>query len=340
MLRNLTTLSVFALALAACGGGDGADDGGGGGGSDGGGGGVDGATEDGGGGGGMDGGGTDGGGGGWGEGGVGRSCDSTSCVVTQCGTRTTECGDCIDNDMDGLSDSCDPECLGPCDNTEGPILLAGVGGETGGPCQSDCYFDFGNGSGNDDCFWDHRCDTLEVSPSYHPEGMLCEYDATLVDDRTCPAMQSATCLDVCRPLTPNGCDCFGCCTFDAIDGRSAAMGGEYVWLGSVVDGTNDGTCTLADVTDTSLCRPCTPVADCFNDCGRCELCVGRDTLPPECVAPPPPPPGTDGGPPPMWDGGVPPPRCDPGVQPCGLASDPACAAGYYCVTGCCVSTLI
>jgi hypothetical protein len=113
-----------------------------------------------------------------------------------------------------------------------------------------------------------------------------------------------------------------------------------VWIGSVVDGTNEGTCTLDDVTDTSLCRPCTPVGDCFNDCGRCELCLGRETLPPECLGPPP---GTDGGPPPpdgsMWDGGVP-ARCDPGVQACGLPGDPACPSGFYCVTGCCVPTLI
>jgi len=117
-----------------------------------------------------------------------------------------------------------------------------------------------------------------------------------------------------------------------------------VWLGSVEDGTNDGTCTLEAITDTSACRPCTPVADCFNDCGACELCVGRDTLPPECLTPTP-----DAGPRPdgavpdggtVWDGGVPPPRCDPGVQACGLAGDSPCADLYYCITGCCVPTLI
>lgn len=79
-----------------------------------------------------------------------------TCRRISCGGRVTECGDCVDNDADGTVDERDPECLGPCDNTEGPALTAGVGGETGGPCVADCYFDFGNGPGNDDCLWDHR----------------------------------------------------------------------------------------------------------------------------------------------------------------------------------------
>jgi hypothetical protein len=274
-----------------------------------------------------------------------------TCRIASCGGRVTECGDCVDNDSDGVVDERDPECLGPCDNTEGPALTAGVGGETGGPCVADCYFDFGNGPGNDDCVWDHRCDPLAVSPSYPPEGSACPFDASRLGGRTCPASQSEMCLDVCRPLTPNGCDCFGCCTFDAIAGRSAAEGGEYVWLGSVFEGTNEGSCTLDVVRDTALCKPCTPVADCLNDCGRCELCVGRDpaTLPPDCFPPPPPPPPVDGGTP--VDGGStsgdmgpppppPPPRCDPGVQVCGLPGEPPCPADTYCVTGCCVPTII
>lgn len=261
--------------------------------------------------------------------------DPFTCFQVSCGTRTSECGDCIDNDDDGLFDSQDPECLGPCDNTEGPVLLAGVGGETGGPCKSDCYFDFGNGSGGGDCQWDSRCDPLAVAPDYPPEGMACEYEPSRVGTRDCPATQPATCLDNCGPLTPNGCDCFGCCTFDAIRARAPASGGEYVWIGSVADGTNTGTCTLADVTDTSKCRPCTPVAECLNGCGVCELCVGRDTLPPECL---------DGGVPDAGmgdaavpDGGV--ARCNTGVQPCGLPTDAPCPQNSFCITGCCITLL-
>jgi len=254
-----------------------------------------------------------------------------TCYVTICSGHETECGDCVDNDGDGLVDSHDRECLGPCDDTEGPELLAGIGGETGGPCKADCYFDFGNGSGNDTCYHDHRCDPLSIAPTFDPEGPDCQYEMSRVGTRDCPTVQTDLCYDVCRPLTPNGCDCFGCCTFPELTGRAAAEGGEYVWLGSVVEGTNDGTCTFDDVLDTTLCRPCTPVGNCFNPCETCEICIGRPTLPPECMTPP------DGGVP---DGWVPPMRCAPDVQPCGLPGDADCPMDYYCVTGCCQSVII
>lgn len=247
------------------------------------------------------------------------------CYPFACDGRFTECGDCIDNEpADGLVDSHDRDCLGPCDNTEGPVLLAGVGGEGGGPCKSDCYFDWGNGSGNDDCYWDHTCDPLSVAPSFDPEGPDCEYDPDNVGSRDCPMTQSDTCYAECRPLTPNGCDCFGCCTFDEIADRPASEGGAHVWIGSVVEGTNDGTCTLDDVTDVTRCRPCTPTGgECYNACERCELCIGRTELPPDCFETP--------------DGGTPPPRCTNGEQPCGLATDPDCPMSYYCLSGCCVT---
>src|SRR5512137_1572736 len=128
------------------------------------------------------------------------------CYVTSCAGKVLECGDCIDNDGDGKVDWRDPECLGPCDNTEGPALIAGVGGNTGTSCGVDCYFDFGNGPGNDDCYWDHRCDPLA------PEAATCPFDQKMVGGKDCPAKQSAQCEKYCIPYTPNGCDCFGCCT--------------------------------------------------------------------------------------------------------------------------------
>jgi hypothetical protein len=263
------------------------------------------------------------------------------CRPVSCGGHVNECGDCVDNDRDGLIDERDPECLGPCDNTEGPVLLTGVGGEAGGPCMSDCYFDFGNGAGNDDCNWDHRCDPLEVAPGYFPEGMACAFDRNRVGGRTCPAMQSRQCLNFCRPITPNGCDCFGCCTFPQIQGRPAAMGGEFVWLGSR-DNSGAGSCTLAAVTNTAACHPCTPVADCFNDCGECEVCLGRPMPPAHCFPPPPQPDGgvRDGGPTPdggvSRDGGMPASQCPPGIQACGLPGQAPCPINFYCTTGCCI----
>ena len=57
-----------------------------------------------------------------------------SCQDTSGGTTEDICDDGIDNDGDGLIDDKDPECLCPCDDTEGPVLLTGTPGQTGGQC--------------------------------------------------------------------------------------------------------------------------------------------------------------------------------------------------------------
>jgi hypothetical protein len=164
-----------------------------------------------------------------------------------------------------------------------------------------------------------------VAPDYHPEGDVCPFDGSSVGGRTCPTHQSDACLNYCRPLTPNGCDCFGCCTFPELHGK-------FVWIGSVdPNDSNNGSCTFDTVTDETKCEPCTPVADCFNDCGVCELCLGKNTLPPECLPP------KDAGVP---DAGPPPgERCIFSGQPCGLEGDAPCPQNYYCITGCCQATI-
>jgi hypothetical protein len=268
------------------------------------------------------------------------------CSITQCAQHRLQCGDCIDNDGDGRIDADDAECLGPCDNTEGATLLAGVGGESGGPCASDCYFDFGNGSGNDQCYWDHRCDPLAVPPDYPPEGPRCPYDRRRVGDRTCPARQSTQCLNTCLPLTPNGCDCFGCCTFPGLERSGPGGTTGYVWLGSV-DAAGNGSCTLAQVNNPRACRACTPVRDCLNTCEPCEVCVGRPAPSAACRPPTPTDAGTrppDAGTPPPRDAATPPPadagtssQCPAGIQPCGLAGQAPCPMFQYCITGCCIA---
>ncbi len=66
-------------------------------------------------------GGTAGGGGMTGTGGTAGTAGGCFPVLCPDG-NSYGCGDCIDNDGDGLIDDRDPECLGPCDNTEGPVL--------------------------------------------------------------------------------------------------------------------------------------------------------------------------------------------------------------------------
>lgn len=234
------------------------------------------------------------------------------------------CGDCIDNDDDGLVDDKDPECLGPCDNTEGPVLLTGTPGQTGNQCGADCYFDRGNGSGSGECKWDRRCDPEEPKDG-------CEYNASFIgEDNYCPDVQPEGCADGCGALTPNGCDCFGCCTFPALDGG-------YVFLGSFIG--NEGTCTLADLEDPALCRSCTPAGNCLNTCERCELCIGKTEIPEDCF------PGSggsggvagSGGAGGMGGGGE---RCPVGRQVCGLPGDDPCQAGSFCLTGCCTEIVV
>jgi hypothetical protein len=269
-------------------------------------------------------------------------------VTSACQGHVYQCGDLIDNDGDGLVDSEDPDCLGPCDNTEGS-LYGGIPGQAGPACTVDCYFDQDSGSGNDDCHWNHRCDEHEVDPGYYPEsryGSKCGYDPaahTPGASGSCAdlyAKQSQACLDYCGPLTPNGCDCFGCCNLPA--GTAS-----WVFLGSE-DASGNGSCTLADIGDPTKCQPCTPVQGCLNPCDKCELCIGKPTLPPECF------PGGaggagggssgtgggssgTGGSGTGGAGGGVVGQCPAGVAACGLPGQALCPGGYYCITGCCIA---
>lgn len=244
--------------------------------------------------------------------------------IAECQGHVYACGDLVDNDGDGLVDSQDPDCLGPCDNTE-DSFYGGIPGQAGPPCKVDCYFDQDSGSGNDECYWDHNCDPFEEPPTYYPEpekGAGCSYDGPNQvippTGQTCSelkATQLPACHDYCGPLTPNGCDCFGCCELPA-------GSGAFVWLGSEgADGTT--VCTMADLDDPDLCHPCTPVDACLNGCDPCEVCIGKPTPDPGCD------PGTGGA------GGGPNEQCSNGEQPCGLAGQDPCPSSHYCVTGCC-----
>jgi hypothetical protein len=195
------------------------------------------------------------------EGGSASDGGTRPCVVTRCENKIYACGDCVDNDGDSLVDEADPECLGACDDTE-ESFYSGIFGQSDGACKIDCYFDGDNGSGNDDCQWSQRCDPLSQSPAYYPSGSdQCTYDplASIPGTaRTCDELasaQSETCLSTCLPLTPKGCDCFGCCELPIGSGR-------MIWLGSMSNGI--GTCNMARLADPAQCHPCTPIVSCSN----------------------------------------------------------------------------
>ncbi|MDC3957072.1 hypothetical protein [Polyangium jinanense] len=263
-------------------------------------------------------GGTGGVGGAGGTGGAGGGTGGTPTPVA-CLNQFYECGDGDDNDGDGRIDSNDPDCLGACDNTEGNFF-GGIPGQVGQACIVDCYFDADSGAGNDGCYWNHNCDPLAVAPNFYPEKyeqQQCKYDAQANTPGTalsCTELsqgQSQECYDYCKPLVPNGCDCFGCCELPAGSKK-------YVWLGSENPNGN-GSCSIDVLSDPDKCQPCTPVPGCQNDCDVCEICVGKNELPPECLT---------------MDGGMT-GQCEAGIQPCGLEGQDPCPVNSYCVTGCC-----
>jgi hypothetical protein len=231
--------------------------------------------------------------------------DAGPCEPKSCGASTYACGDCLDNDGDGRLDASDPECLGPCDDSE-RALSSGTESRVNGSCRTDCYFDRNAGSGDDGCGWSYRCDPLSIAPAYPPTGMtMCEYAP---ENPACGAAADlAACEAGCLPLTPNGCDCFGCCELPAESGR-------FVWLGS--EALDDARCGLSS-DDPRACKPCTPVAACQNTCEACELCVGKAALPAACAG------GTG-------------PLCPEGSRACDVSVPGTCGSQEYCVTGCCV----
>lgn len=223
------------------------------------------------------------------------------------------CADGIDNDGDGLTDGFDAECTGATDNDEG-TFATGIPGDNRDPKWQDCFFDGNSGAGDDHCRYSTDC-------------LLGDADA---DDPDCQVRQE--CIDFCAPLTPNGCDCFGCCTFRLEDGSDKSV-------------VLQESCSQETLEDCAECVPATN--DCSNECGRCELCPGKtvEDLPDDCGAPPTSGSGGSGG-----TGGSagtsgsggtggedpPPYTCDNGTV---CADSSACPANYYCSLGCCLVIL-
>lgn len=248
-----------------------------------------------------------------GQGGVGGALlgvDGGSC-------GTTQCTDCLDNDGDGLSDGFDPDCTGYLDNDEGSFAT-GIPGDNIDPCKQDCFFDGNSGQGDDKCEWNLACD-----PKSPGAALGCPYDPKA---KNCPGPPSQACLDKCLGSVPNGCDCFGCCAFQT------AAGTKSVLLLP--------TCDSKSLDDPTKCPPCTQSTQCGNPCDPCELCLGKNELPKECQ-------GASGaagasgsggaagaGAAGTSAGGAPAgPQCPAGAVSCTQAQP--CAAGYYCLTGCC-----
>ncbi len=229
------------------------------------------------------------------------------------------CSNGLDDDGDGLVDGMDPECTGATDQDEG-TFATGIPGDNRDPKWQDCFFDGNSGAGDDGCRYETGC----------------LYGDLAQTDRSCQI--TAECREFCQARTPNGCDCFGCCTIE--DGA-----------GNAVDILTGGSCSLNKLDDEEACPRCVKSADCENTCGRCELCPGRsiEDLPDDCGMdpptgeppdgdPPPPPPDGDPEDPPV--GEDPPPDIDPPPYECEngrVCSDALpCPSDSYCQLGCCL----
>lgn len=267
--------------------------------------------------------GASGGGGATGGGDSGTSSDAApGPVPISCQTAAPQCNDGNDNDADGKMDSLDPECVGPCDNDEGSFAT-GIAGDNIDACKQDCFFDGNSGMGDDGCEWNLKCDSAS------PGGASCPYDATF---RNCPKQQSPKCVSNCQKLTPNGCDCFGCCAVTA--------------AGQPVSVMLTASCTADKFGDAAACPRCTQNTACLNTCGKCEVCVGRPAPDPSCNMSTGVPDGggmggsggTDGGGTVDGGGGTS-SQCAAGVTSCGPGGQvaaTACGVGSYCQTGCCI----
>jgi hypothetical protein len=254
-----------------------------------------------------------------------------------CGSAPCACSDGKDNDMDGVPDLADPECVASWDNDEGSFAT-GISGDNRDDACQDCFFDGNSGSGNDGCYLPSSCLSKGNASSGHGRCDSCE--------------QTDQCKKFCQAYTPNGCDCFGCCTVRLANGKDV----------NVALGTG---CNIDGNTVTG-CNSCVPNDSCRNTCGKCELCPGKTVadLPAECFQSPPTgdagmtsggDAGTsnngdggqvvnanqDGGTGTGSDGGsqLPPPppayTCEDGAQICG-AGMPSCGNSYSCEFGCCV----
>ncbi len=199
------------------------------------------------------------------------------------GQVVCECSDGMNNDGDGLIDAADPECTGPQDNDESSYAT-GIPGDNRDKFVQDCFFDGDSGGGNDGCRWDIRC--------IDPPGT----------GQNCNNNQLAGC-EKCKPLVPNGCDCFGCC--------DVFVGGVAHTV-RIVEG-----CTADVIDDPDKCPVCTKVTSCQNTCEPCEVCIGRPEPDPSCQS--------DAGP-----GG----QCPTGIFAC-PPPDYSCSEEERCVTGCC-----
>ncbi|MEZ4360852.1 MAG: hypothetical protein R3B48_11785 [Kofleriaceae bacterium] len=234
-------------------------------------------------------------------------------------TSGPQCSNCRDDDDDGKIDGFDLQCTGPRDNDESSFAT-GIPGDNIDAINQDCFFDGNSGGGNDGCnqhvccllgaMTKDECATKLTGIVNNPRQEGNKYNVAECFAPLGAATVPPQCMQVCGPLTPPGCDCFGCCTVC----DPASPGTCY---DIALNPTTSPGCSTETLGDPAICKRCTKVPSCGNtQCGgdSCVLCPGQDpsTLPASCSGA-------------MCPTGV--PACDAGGQ---------CPEGTYCSTGCCI----
>ncbi len=272
------------------------------------------------------------------DGGVGSVVDADPSAVdadpnapdampSTCFADGAACNNCIDDDEDGFIDGADPECTGYQDDDESSFET-GIPGDNVDAIIQDCFFDGNSGGGNDGCA-QHVCCLLEpfvdcCEGNQTPQNDGCiDFTGPKYDPAECVSTQA--CTDNCAPLTPPGCDCFGCCT--VCNGTDCA---DVLTNPAIYEEPNcsananpaQGECCESEHLEG--CYSCTKSAECGG--GTCDasptdciLCPGQsvDDLPASC------------------NGDQ---TCPNSQTACQQTSD--CGQDQYCSNGCCVSSII
>ena len=177
----------------------------------------------------------------------------------------------LDDDGDGRVDGADIECTGALDNDESSFST-GIPGDNIDTVHQDCFFDGNSGAGDDGCDI-HVCCLLGA-----PDRASCPFGANQYDPAQCNTPETQACVALCAPLTPPGCDCFGCCTLcDPV---------TNVCRDVLTNPAVAPNCDADHLSDPVACPACIQRTDCGTPCGAemCVLCPGQDPndLPPEC----------------------------------------------------------
>jgi len=233
-----------------------------------------------------------------------------------------QCSNCIDDDHDGYIDGFDPECTGPFDNDESSFAT-GIPGDNKDAINQDCFFDGNSGGGDDGCnqhvccllgaTTKAECQTDLVGLVNNPTQEGNKYDVTKCFAPLGSAVMPAKCAMVCGPITPPGCDCFGCCT--------VCEPGTNTCFDIALNPIVSPNCTQDNLADPTACKRCTKTTTCGGSgCGgtSCVLCPGEDPndLPPDC------------------NGSI---TCPTGETSCPTGS--GCPDQTYCSSGCCIGVI-